>query len=106
MFRDYQGENQIKECIQASLFTIFLIDESQRITTKDIGSIEGIQYWASRLNSRVIMNKETTLVSQFRCNGSDQYIQFVNNILQIGETIDVDFSELNYDIRVFTNPND
>ena len=96
----------MKECINASLFTVFLIDERQRITTKDIGSIEGIQYWASQLNSRVIINENTMLVSQFRCNGSDQYIQFINNMLQIGESVDIDFSELNYDIRVFTDPND
>jgi len=103
---DLQGENQIKECIQASLFTVFLIDESQRITTKDIGSIEGIQYWASQLNSKVIINESTTLISQFRCNGSDKYIQLINNILQIGESVDVSFSELDYDIRVYSNPNE
>lgn len=106
MYGDFQGENQIKECIQASLFTVFLIDESQRITTKDIGSIEGIRYWADNLNSRVIVNEETKLVSQFRCNGSDQYIQLLNNVLQIGEPVDIDFSDMNYDIRVFNNPND
>ena len=106
MYGDFQGENQIKECILASLFTVFFIDESQRITTKDIGSIEGIRYWASQLNSRVIMNENTKLVSQFRCNGSDQYIQLINNILQIGESVDMDLSELSYDIQVFSNPNE
>ena len=29
MYGDFSGENQVKECIGASLFTIFLIDESQ-----------------------------------------------------------------------------
>ncbi len=106
MYGDFQGENQIKECIQASLFTVFLIDESQRITTKDIGSIEGIQYWASQLNSNVINNESTILISQFRCNGSDKYIQLINNILQIGESVDANFSELDYDIRVYSNPNE
>lgn len=106
MYRDYNGENQIKECIQSSLFTVFLIDESQRITTKDIGSIEEIRRWASLLGSRVIMNEETALVSQFRCNGSDLYIQFINNMLQIGENIDQDFSELDYDIQVFADPDE
>ena len=106
MWRDFQGENQIKECINASLFTIFLIDENQKITTKDIGSIEEIKKWATRLNSRVIENEETILTSQFRCNGSDQYIQLLNNILQIGESVDIDPEELNFDIEVFDNPNE
>lgn len=105
MYGDFQGQNQVKECINASLLSIFLIDEDQRITSKDIGSIDEIKYWAKELGSRVVMNEETKLVSQFRCNGSDQYIQFVNNLLQIGEYVDLDLSELNFDIRVFDNPN-
>ena len=105
MFRDFGGENQVKECINASLLSIFLIDENQKITIKDIGSIDEINYWANQLGSRVIMNKETVLTSQFRCNGSDQYIQFINNLLQVGENVDVDLSEMNFDIEVFDNPN-
>ena len=105
MYGDWHGENQVKECIKASLFTIFMIDEDQQITTKDIGSIDEIQKWAHALGSRVIINEETILQSQFRCNGSDQYIQFINNLLQIGEHVDVDLKELNYDIQVFDDPN-
>ena len=106
MYGDFQGENQVMECINASLFTIFLIDENQKITTKDIGSIENIKSWANTLGSRVIDNDETVLKSQFRCNGSDQYIQLLNNVLQIGEPVDIDLSELNFDIKVFDNPHD
>ena len=106
MYGDFQGQNQIKECINASLLTIFLIDENQKITTKDIGSIDEINYWANELNSRVIMNEETTLVSQFRCNGSDMYIQLLNNILQMSESVDIDTSDLNFDIKVFDDPNE
>jgi hypothetical protein len=41
-------------------------------------------------------------VSQFRCNGSDAYIQFVDNLLQRGEeTLNAPLSELNYDFRIF-----
>lgn len=105
MYGDFQGQNQIKECINASLLTIFMIDEDQRITTKDIGSVEEIKKYALELNSRVIMSNETKLVSQFRCNGSDQYIQFINNLLEIGEQVDLDLSELNFDIQLFGNPN-
>lgn len=106
MYGDFNGKNQVQECIAASLFTIFLIDEDQRITTKDIGSVEEIKHWAEAFNSRVIINEETTLVSQFRCNGSKQYIPFVNNILQAGEPTDIDFSTMNFDVQVFDNPND
>lgn len=105
MYGDFNGQNQIKECINASKLSIFLIDENQKITTKDIGSIDNIKYWANILGSRVIMNEETILTSQFRCNGSDQYIQLINNILQIGENVDVNLGELNFDFEVFDDPN-
>lgn len=105
MYGDFQGQNQVMECINSSLLSIFLIDENQRITTKDIGTVDEIKHWANELGSRVIMNEETVLRSQFRCNGSDLYIQFLNNLLQIGENVDIDLAELNFDIEVFDDPN-
>ncbi len=106
MYGDWNGVNQVKECINASLVTVFLIDEDQQITTKDIGSIQEIRKWAGDLNSGITMNEDTVLKSQFRCNGSDQYIQLINNILQIGESVDTDVKELNYDLRVYDDPNE
>ena len=106
MYGDWNGQNQVKECINASLFTIFLIDEDQRITTKDIGSVEEIKKWAVKYGIEVIMDEDTILRSQFRCNGSDEYIQFINNLLQIGETVDIDRKELHFDFRVFDDPNE
>ena len=104
MYGDWNGENQVKECINASLFTVFLLDEDQAVTTKDIGSVEEISKWCRELGSTIIMREETKLVSQFRCNGSDAYIQFIDNLLQRGEeTINVPLTELNYDFRVFDN---
>lgn len=102
MYGDWGGENQVKEVIEASLFSVFLIDEDQAVTTKDIGSIGEIRKWCEALGSRMIMNEDTRLVSQFRCNGSDAYIQFIDNILQRAqETVPVSVRELNYDFRVF-----
>ena len=102
MYGDWNGENQVKECINSSLLTIFMLDEDQAVTTKDIGSVEEISKWCGELSSRIIMRDETRLTSQFRCNGSDTYIQFIDRILQrTEETVDVDIRELNYVFRVF-----
>lgn len=104
MYRDYLGTNQVKECINASLLTIFMLDEDQAVTTKDIGSIQEISKWCKEMKSNIIMREETKLVSQFRCNGSDAYIQFIDNLLQRkSETVNIPFSELNYDFRIFDN---
>ena len=106
MYGDWNGENQVKECINASLLSIFLLDEDQAVTTKDIGSIDEVRYWCKELGSRLIITDETKLISQFRCNGSDAYIQFIDEILQRHEeSIAVDLSELNFDFKVFDNPN-
>lgn len=105
MFQDWGGENQVKECINASLLSIFLLDEDQAVTTKDIGSIDEVQYWCNALGSRLIIKEETKLVSQFRCNGSDAYIQFIDEILQRNkESIAVDLSEMDFDFKVFEKP--
>ena len=106
MYGDWDGKNQVKECLNSAIFTIFLIDEDQRITTKDIGTVDEIMKWCKTLGVKPYMNEDSTLHSQFRCNGSDQYIQLINNILQIGETVDVDISEMGFDLRVFDDPNE
>lgn len=107
MYRDYAGQNQVKECIEASLLSIFFLDEDQAITTKDIGSVAEIKYWCNQLGSTLTMREETKLISQFRCNGSDGYIQFIDNMLQRNEeTVPISLSELEYDFRVFDDPNE
>lgn len=104
MYGDWTGENQVSECINASLLSVFLIDEDQKITTKDIGSIDEIKMRARELNSQVICGEDLKLRSQFRCNGSDAYIQLVNNMLQMGDYVDIVPNELVYDIRIFDDP--
>lgn len=102
MYGDWHGENQVKECINASLLTVFMLDEDQAVTTKDIGSIQEITKWCEELGSTIIMREETKLTSQFRCNGSDAYIQFIDNLLQRNlERLTIPLSELNYDFRIF-----
>ena len=105
MFMDKGGHNQVKECIAASLLSIFMLDEDQAVTTKDIGSIEEISRWCKELGSRLVIKDETKLISQFRCNGSDAYIQFIDEILQRHEeSIAVDLDEMNFDFQVFDKP--
>ena len=99
------GENQIKEIITASKISVFFIDEEQIISTKDIGTINEIKKWAKALNSTIHYNQSLELKSQFRCNGSDGYLAFLDNLLEIRETANYDY-DLDYDIRVFDDPNE
>ena len=99
----FHGENQIKELINAGRVTVFFIDEDQRITTKDIGSREEIRKWADFYNTRLYEGLDYDLVSQFRCNGSDGYLAFLDNLLEIRETANLSF-DYDYDIRLFASP--
>jgi hypothetical protein len=95
------GENQIKEIINASKFSVFFLDEDQRVTLKDIGQKEEIIKWAHLSNASIT---ELELNSQFRCNGSDGYLAWLDNTLQIRETVNQDLSGVDYDFRVLDNP--
>eukprot|EP01030_Chromulinospumella_sphaerica_P009639 gene9639-9449_t len=95
------GENQIKELIHASKLCIFFVDEDQRVTFKDIGSKAEIHKWAQALGAEVV---EQELRSQFRCNGSDGYIAWLNHHLQIKPTANLNMDGLDFDFKVFDSP--
>ena len=100
-----KGENQIKEIIRASKVSVFFIDEDQIVTTKDIGKISEITKWANHLNAKIFSGEEYKLSSQFRCNGSDGYIAFLDDLLEIRNTANK-ILELDYDMKVFNDPNE
>lgn len=95
------GDNQIKEIISSSKFCIFFIDEDQRVTLKDIGQKSEIELWAHKLGASVT---EMELNSQFRCNGSDGYLAWLDDVLQIKETANTDFKDFDYEFKVVDNP--
>jgi len=96
-----KGENQVKELIHSSKLSIFFLDEAQIVTMKDIGTKSEVLKWAKAYNADIY---ETELISQFRCNGSDGYISWLDNILQIRETANDDINDLDYEFKVFDDP--
>lgn len=96
------GENQIKELINSARCTIFFLDEDQRIHLSDIGTSKEIKKWASRAGAEVY---ETNLSSQFRCNGSDGYLAWLDHTLQIRDTANPVLDKEQYDFRIFNSPN-
>ena len=100
------GENQIKEIISASKVSVFFIDENQIVTSKDIGTIDEIKKWAGECGSKIYCDESTVLSSQFRCNGSDGFISFLNDLLGIKHTANYDGFDSEYELKVFDNPNE
>ena len=97
------GENQVKELINAAKCAVFFIDEDQRVTFKDIGSKEQIRQWAKDKGAEV---EEYVLSSQFRCSGSDGYINWLDNVLGIRETPNIHLDTKHYTFKVFDSPNE
>lgn len=97
------GENQIKEIIHAAKCSVFFIDESQRVTLSDIGSVAEIEKWAAEEKSEVY---KMELVSQFRCNGSDGYLAWLDDVLEIRPTANYEMDDIDYDIKVCDTPSE
>ncbi|MYD43908.1 MAG: DUF2075 domain-containing protein [Gammaproteobacteria bacterium] len=97
------GENQVAEIIHAAKCAVFFLDQNQRVTLADIGDRAEIIHHAQAAGAVIT---EAKLNSQFRCNGSDGYLAWVNNTLQIENTANIHLDDINYDFRVFDSPNE
>ncbi len=95
-------ENQIKELIRAAKCTIFFIDEDQKVTLHDIGETEEIIKRARHYGAKI---HKFELSSQFRCNGSDWYLSWLDNTLQIRETANTTLEDVKYDFQIVSDPN-
>jgi DUF2075 family protein len=97
-----EGENQIREIIAASRFAVFFIDETQRVTLKDIGSVADIKACAHEAGAAV---HHAEIFSQFRCNGSNGYLDWIDDVLGVQPAAEP-IVDLDYDFRVISDPNE
>ncbi len=96
------GVNQVMELIRSARLSVFFLDEDQRVTLNDIGSEDEIRRFAKALDSEV---QDMELDSQFRCSGSDGYLEWIDHTLQIRETASFELPEsFEYDFQVFDDP--
>jgi DUF2075 family protein len=70
---------------------------------KDIGSESEISRWAVVSGATL---HQLELTSQFRCNGSDGFMAFLDNMLDIRETANTELSEIDFDFQICKTPND
>ena len=95
------GDHQVKELIHAARCTVFFVDDDQRVTLADIGHTEELRRHARAAQAEIT---ELSLSSQFRCNGSDGYLAWLDNTLDIRPTANPVLSPADYDFRVFDDP--
>lgn len=77
------GKPQIDDILDAGRVTVFFIDDLQVVRPEEVGSTELIRNAAA---ARGIPIREFELEAHFRANGSDAFIQWIDNTLGIART--------------------
>ncbi len=91
---------QIDELINAAKVSIFFIDDLQVVRPGESGSADLIRKAAATANARVW---EYQLEAQFRCAGSDAFVNWIDNTLGTRKTANQVWNASNesFDFRVF-----
>ncbi len=93
---------QIVELLRAAKVCVFLIDDAQVVRPNEIGSVEYIRGHARAVNCNIF---EYELEAQFRCNGSDAFVNWIDNTLGIRRTANVLWQgHESFDFRIFESP--
>ena len=96
------GISQIEELLKASKTSVFFIDDNQIVRPGEIGSVQHIRNAAQTMQCNI---REFELEAQFRCGGSDAFVQWINNTLGIERTPNVIWDERNgFDFQILPTP--
>lgn len=92
--------SQIDTIIRATKICVFFIDEKQAIRGAEIGSTEMIREAAAKFGAKV---EECTLTSQFRCNGSDNYMDWIEQVLY-NRPVTSKFDLTDFNLQILDSP--
>ncbi len=93
---------QTQELINAAKVLVFFIDQDQVVRPDEVGSVEYIKEVANKNDCRLF---EYELDVQFRCAGSDAFVNWINNTLGIVRTANVIWNgEEQFDFQVLETP--
>ncbi|MEK6840824.1 MAG: DUF2075 domain-containing protein [Nanoarchaeota archaeon] len=77
---------QIEDLIRPAKLSVFFIDEYQVVRPNEIGSVDLIKKSAEKLGVPKSNIYEFELKTQFRCSGSDSFLQWIEDVLCIRES--------------------
>lgn len=92
---------QVDELIRAAKVPVFLLDDKQVVKPDEIGSGDYIEEAAKRLECEI---RVFDLRAQFRCNGSVEYVDWVDSMLSLSEEGQKKLSTSEYDFRILGSP--
>ena len=102
-FYKTKGDSQVKAIIAASKLSVFFIDDLQKVTWNDLGTVAEIEKWSTKFKAQP---HKRILNMQFRCAGSDSYITWINQMLELVEKTNDVTSFDSYDFQVFDSPSE
>ncbi|MBZ5526810.1 MAG: DUF2075 domain-containing protein [Acidobacteriia bacterium] len=97
------NDPQIDELFRVAKLNIFFIDENQIVRPTEIGSIALIKEAAARFGIETGDIAEFELKTQFRCSGSDAYLQWLDKVLGITDSENVAF-DARMQFKIFSSP--
>ena len=77
---------QVREILDSTKVAIFFIDDRQIVRPNEIGSTRHIRQHAEAVNAQI---SEYELEVQFRCSGSDGFVNWIDNTLGVRKTANV-----------------
>ena len=92
---------QIDDLIKPAKLSVFFIDEHQIVRPNEVGNVELIKNSALKLGVPKSNIFEFELKTQFRCSGSDSFLQWLEDVLNIRETelpISLESSEMKFEV--------
>jgi uncharacterized protein len=98
------GLPQVDELLRAAKVTVFFVDDFQGVRPNEIGSTSYLKTAAEKAGARV---HEYALEAQFRCSGSDAFVNWIDNSLGIRRTANVIWDQHEtFEFRIFGSPDE
>ena len=92
--------SQIETLVRCAKVVVFFIDDKQGIRYQEIGSSELVRECAAKFNADI---EEVELKTQFRCNGSNNYLDWLEQVLY-NEKVTASFTPDEFDFKIFDSP--
>jgi len=92
---------QVEQLVRAAKVSAFFIDDKQVVRGREVGNSKLIRKAAKKFGASC---EEIELISQFRCNGSDGYLEWLDSTLGYNDTVRTLTLNDNFDFRVFDSP--
>ena len=91
----------VDQLIRCAKTTVFFIDDKQRVRHQEIGNSSFIRNSAQKLKATV---EEVELLSQFRCMGSNDYLEWIESVLGYTNQKKILKDDKLFEFKIFNSP--